>query len=209
MLSAGGARARIGGLGFHILAAGALLAGGALSGGCSKTGSYRIDWQFADTSLPTNAPFQSGDCGRVGVGGIRITASSGGSQDVRAVPCGPGFYEGSLDPGSWTLTLVALDAAGQVKEQEPGTGKLTGMGSVEIQTGDMAPAIPSVFLPPLPQCRDGVDNDRDGRVDLDDADCSDANGLNRELDAECGATDGPSCSNNRPGAAPSADGGSD
>jgi hypothetical protein len=193
MLSADGARARIGGLGLCLLAA------STLAGGCSKTGSYRVDWQFADTALPTKGPFQSGDCGRVGVGAIRITASSGGSDDVRAVPCGTGFYEGTLDPGSWTLTLVALDGAGQIKEQEPGTGNLTGTGLVEVQTGEMAPAIPPVFLPPLPQCRDGVDNDRDGRVDLDDADCRDANGPNRELDAECGVTDGASCHDNRPG----------
>ncbi len=186
MLSAGGARARIGGLGFHLL-----LAASALGAGCSKSGSYRVDWQFADN-------FQSGDCGRVGVGGIRITASSGSSFDVRAVPCAPGFYEGSLDPGSWALTLVALDAEGQVKDSRVGTTYLVGQGAspVEIHTGEMAAAIPAVTLPPLPQCRDGVDNDLDGRVDLDDGDCAG----NPDGPTECGAADGASCYDNPPGA---------
>ena len=195
MLSAGGACSRIGGLTFCLLTA------SALGGGCSKSGSYRVDWQFADS-------FKSGDCGRVGVGGIRISATraDGSLGDARAVPCGPGFYEGSLDQGSWTLSLVALDVEGQVKEQEANTGNLTGMtGSVEIQTGEMAAPIPPVFLPPLPQCRDGVDNDRDGRVDLDDADCAN----NREGPTECGTTDGASCNDNPPGVANPPDAGSD
>lgn len=187
MLSAGGARARIGGLGLGLLAA------GVLAGGCSKSGSYRIEWQFADS-------FQSGDCGRVGVGGIRITAVNGGSQDVRAVPCGPGFYDGGLDEGSWTLTLVALDATGQVKDQRAGTTYLNGQfaSPIDIHTGEMAAPIPAMTLTPLPQCRDGVDNDRDGRVDLDDADCAG----NPDADTECGASDGASCDDNRPGMAP-------
>jgi hypothetical protein len=29
---------------------------------------------------------------------------------------------------------------------------------------------------PRPQCGDGVDNDRDGPVDVDDPDCSDSQG---------------------------------
>jgi hypothetical protein len=202
MLSVGSARPRrIGGLIFCLMAA------SALGGACSKSGSYQVDWQFAtNASEPATRTFQPGDCGRVGVGGIRITATSGASLDVRAVPCGPGFYEGSLDPGSWTLTLVALDAAGQVKETKPNTVNLTGAaGPVEIHTGEMAAAMPPVFLPPLPQCRDGVDNDRDGRVDLDDAACAN----DPDGPSECGATDGTSCYPNPPGGANSADAGPD
>lgn len=178
-----------------------LLAVGVLAGGCSNSGSYRVDWQFApSTAQLTTSNFRSGDCGRVGVGGIRITAtrSDGSVGDARAVPCGPGFFEGSLEQGTWSsLTLVALDGTGQVKERETDTPpRLTGQtGSVEIHTGELAAPIAPIFLIPLPQCRDGVDNDLDGRVDLDDADCS-----NRELDSECGATDGASCNDNRPGA---------
>jgi len=52
-----------------------------------------------------------------------------------------------------------------------------------------------VTLIPQPQCRDGVDNDLDGRVDLDDPDCAG----NPDLPTECGATDSPSCNSHPPG----------
>ncbi len=180
MFTAGGARALIHGLALCLLGAGV----GAGSGGCSNNGSYTLSWQFA-------AEFKSGDCGRVGVSAIGIAATrSDGAQDARAVPCALGFYDGSLDQGSWTLALVALDASGTPKEP-PGSGLLRGQTAspVEIHSGDHAAPIPPVTLPPLPQCRDGVDNDLDGRVDLDDLDCAG----NPEGAAECVAADGVPC----------------
>jgi len=186
MFTAGAGRARIHRFVLCLLGAGASVA----LGGCNNNGSYRINWQFADS-------FQPGDCGRVGVAGIGITATkSDSSQSAISVPCGLGFYDGSLEAGSWTLALVALDATGQDKEP-PGSGLLRGQaaGPVEIRTGEHAAPIPPVTLMPLPQCRDGVDNDLDGRVDLDDADCAG----NPDLSSECGATDKPSCFDNPPG----------
>jgi hypothetical protein len=120
---------------------------------------------------------------------------------VQAVPCGPGFFDGNLDQGSWTLTLVALDATGQVKDPDPNTMFLNGQlaSPVEIHTGEMAPALPRLTLTPLPQCRDGVDNDRDGLVDLDDSGCNDANGPNPNGDTECDPLDVMPCSDNHPG----------
>jgi hypothetical protein len=187
MFTAGGARARIHGLALCLLGVGA-----ALGGGCNNNGSYRINWQFADS-------FQPGDCGRVGVQGIAITATKAdNSQSLVSVPCGLGFYDGSLAEGTWTLGLVALDATGQDKAPAD-SGLLRGQtdtaSPVEIHAGEHAALIPPVTLAPLPQCRDGVDNDLDGRVDLDDADCAG----NPDLPTECGATDGPSCHANPPG----------
>jgi hypothetical protein len=190
MFTAGGARARTHGLALCLLVASAVL------GGCNNNGSYEVRWQFADS-------FVAGDCGRVGVQGIAITATkSGGSQAAVSVPCALGFYDGSLEEGTWTLALVALDASGQVKEQRPGSTLLSSQaaGPVEIRAGEHAAAIPPVTLMPLPQCRDGVDNDLDGRVDLDDADCNNADGPNPDGPTECGATDGPSCNPHLPGA---------
>jgi hypothetical protein len=151
--------------------------------------------------------FQPGDCGRVGVQGIAITATKAdGSQADFAVPCGLGFYDGSLGEGSWTLALVGLDAIGEAKEP-PDTGLLRGQtdptSPVEIHAGEHAAPIPPVTLMPQPQCRDGVDNDLDGRVDLDDPDCNNADGPNPNGATECGATDGPSCRPNLPGMPPS------
>ena len=195
MFTAGAARARIHGLVLCLLGAGA----SAMTGGCNNNGSYRINWEFTPPLEHGTSSFQPGDCGRVGVQGIAITATkSDNSQSLVSVPCGLGFYDGSLPEGSWTLGLVALDANGQ--DKEPGdTGLLRGhtdMASpVEIQAGKHAAPIPVVTLTPQPQCRDGVDNDLDGRVDLDDPDCAG----NPDLPTECGATDSPSCNSNPPG----------
>jgi hypothetical protein len=41
-----------------------------------------------------------------------------------------------------------------------------------VVVDDQLTTVPPITLPPLPQCRDGVDNDGDGRVDLDDAQCA-------------------------------------
>lgn len=195
MFTAGVARARISGLVFGLLAAGA----GAVVTGCDNTGSYRLQWEFAPTLASGDSSFASGDCGRVGVSGIQITATKSGSQAQRVVPCALGFYDGHLDQGTWTLALVATDTAGQVKD--PTMAFLSGttaMDAVEIHTGEQAAPIPPVMLSPLPQCQDGVDNDMDGRVDLDDPDCAgDSTG-----NTECGAMDGPSCNKNPPGVMP-------
>lgn len=175
-------RARIRGLGFCLLSAVAVW------GGCSNSGSYTLSWRF----VADQVDFKSGDCGRVGVSGIGITGTrSDGSQSAIAVPCGLGFYDGSLDQGSWTLELVALDASGLPKVPPPTTvlrGQTAGL-SVEIHAGDQAAPIPPVFLMPLAQCSDGVDNDSDGRVDLDDPGCAgDPQG-----NAECIPADGVPC----------------
>jgi hypothetical protein len=182
MLTADGARSRIRTLGFCLVGA------AAMAGGCSNNGSYRVEWQFRNPPLQ----FQTGDCGLAGVSGIGIAATrSDGAQSAIAVPCALGFYDGSLDQGSWTtLALVALDASGQVKEP-PDSGRLRGQTTspVEIHAGEKAAPIPPILLPPLPQCRDGVDNDLDGRVDLDDPDCAGY----REGAAECVPADGVPC----------------
>jgi len=191
MFTAGGARARIPGLVVCLLAAGL---GADVLGGCSNSGSYTLQWRFADV-------FVSGDCGRVGVSGIQITAkkTDGSVGDQRAVPCALGFYDGSLDPGSWTFDLTGLDASGRPKDPTNAAlfGQTAADSPVEIHTGEHAAPIPPVLLTPLPQCQDGVDNDLDGRVDLDDPDCAG----NPDSPTECGATDAQPCNYHPPGVA--------
>ncbi len=202
MLTAAG-RARIHGLVLCLLGVGA----SAMLGGCNNNGSYRIDWQFRTQALPMSDPtslprfFQTGDCGLAGVSGIQIAAAhpDGSGRVVVGVPCGAGFYDGSLDAGSWTFDLLGLDASGMPKD--PSNAALHGQTTspVEIHAGEKAGPIPAIHLHPLPQCQDGVDNDLDGRVDLDDADCNKADGPNPAGPTEFGATDGPSCYDNPPG----------
>jgi hypothetical protein len=189
----------------RLLTIGVGVGAGVFAGGCSNSGSYTLKWQFNEkvASDPTDS-FKPGDCGRVGVSGIGIAATrSDGKQSSIAVPCGLGFYDGSLDAGSWTLALVALDASGQPKvpiANEPPNeppllrGQTADNSPVEIHAGEQAAPIPSVFLPPLQQCQDGVDNDLDGRVDLDDPDCVNPDGTpNPTGPAECVPADGVSC----------------
>ena len=46
-----------------------------------------------------------------------------------------------------------------------------------IAEGPTVPLDPEIVdLTPRPACEDGVDNDRDGRVDLDDSGCAPSNG---------------------------------
>jgi hypothetical protein len=146
----------------------AVVLGGAvgLAGGCSNDGSYQVSWQFTK-------PFASGACGKAGVSAIAIAASDPkGGLVSQVAPCGPGMFTGKLSDGTWTLALTALDAEGQEKEPAA-SGLLRGAvpAPIDIKSGELTVVQDPVVLPPLPECRDGVDNDNDGRVDLDDPDC--------------------------------------
>ena len=158
-----------------------------LASGCGNDGSYEVKWTFFASVSPSDGtsvvkPFTPGDCGKTGVSGIMITGTKAdGSQDRPVVPCAPGTYTRSLGAGTWTLELTALDAGGHIKEPAA-SGLLRGPPDgaplmVVVTDGQVTSVQAPVLLPPLPACRDGVDNDRDGRVDLDDPDCAgDPNG---------------------------------
>jgi hypothetical protein len=138
--------------------------------GCSNDGSYQVGWTFFDAQ-----PFHPGDCGKVGVSAIAISSgvsADAGQEHPVFVACAPGTYTGRLAPGTWTLVLAAIDAEGHPKE--PATsGLLRGTADgVTVTEGHLTPVPGLVLLPRLPECRDGVDNDHDGRVDLDDPDCA-------------------------------------
>jgi hypothetical protein len=139
----------------------------ALSVGCSNSGSYRVSWAFNADGM-----FVVGSCGASGVSAISIAGTTpDGSTDDAIAPCAPGSFTRSLAPGTWTLNLIALDATGHVKEPAE-TGLLRGVATVSVVEDQLTVVDPVVVLTSLPQCRDGVDNDRDGRVDLDDPDCA-------------------------------------
>ncbi len=144
-------------------------------GGCGSHGSYRISWTF-----PDGMDAASG-CGYHGVDAIRITGSDtgGDGEDITAI-CTAGSLVHSVPTGSWAFEIHSLDVIGQLihplTEPDDQTNK-NGAPMIVIDDGKLADIQPPLVVQPRPECSDGVDNDRDGLVDLADPDChGDPNG---------------------------------
>jgi hypothetical protein len=156
------------------------LAGGvAAAAGCADHGSYSAVWQFLG-----GEPALTG-CGQHGVDSIRVTGmnTTGDSENVVAV-CPASQLTHSVPVGTWTFIVGQLDVRGRPifpsEMDAQGQVVLDGDGNpfpatdptatVEVQKDKTADSFP-VDLTPQPTCRDGVDNNGDGRVDLDDPVC--------------------------------------
>lgn len=147
------------------------LAGGFLAVGCTNYGSYTVAWEF----VGGNADSASADCGMHGVDSIRVigTSSEGDGENVAAV-CPAGQLTHSVPVGTWTFTVHQLDVRGRLIDMmDANDDPVAPMaGAVVKEDGDPVLLDPSpVVLTPRPVCADGVDNDRDGRVDADDPAC--------------------------------------
>lgn len=178
-------------LGVRTLAA--AVAGLGLAGGmgCHSDGSYKVTWTFAGDPMRTTSALT---CAQNGVFSLRIVgASTQGDGDEVEAPCAPGEFTQSVAVGTWSFTVQGLDgsghyrgdqfaaaidadrgvdsdAAGAVETADTAIDFLQATwGPIEIVKGGTAVA--SVALIPRPTCADGVDNNGDGRVDLDDPLC--------------------------------------
>ena len=152
--------------GFAVVAAVAALG----AAGCQKTGGYTISWHFATETAPAG-------CGAHGVDTILVTGASmeGDGESVAAV-CADQTLTHGVPVGTWTFMVHQLDVQGReiLADQNPTTPATT-IGQ------DQTAIFDSVMLASRPLCSDGVDNDGDGRVDLDDPDCkNDLNGASEE-----------------------------
>ena len=146
--------------------------------GCASEGSYQVRWSFSDPALMI---FRPGDCGRHGVSAIAIAGRrDDGKVDDPEAACAPGVFTRQLPTGTWTLELTALDSTGRPKTTTPGF--LQGGITIVVAEDQLAGTDQgTVVLPPLPACQDGVDNDCDGRIDLDDPGCGgDPNGTTEQ-----------------------------
>jgi hypothetical protein len=146
------------------------LAGGLSAAGCTDHGTYTVSWQFLG-----GEPARTG-CGLHGVDGIRVTGSSteGDHEDVVAL-CTDGGLAHSVPVGSWTFMVNQLDVRGRMIEVSDGGGApLPAPTAVAVIAEDATVSLDPeiVDLNPRPACGDGIDNDRDGRVDLDDPECA-------------------------------------
>ena len=142
------------------------LAGGLSAAGCTDHGSYTLSWKFPDDEA-------SRGCGLHGVDAIRVTGANteGDHEHVIAV-CSDGQLSHSVPVGSWTFNVNQLDVRGRPIEVFDADGApVPAPMPAAVIAEDASVTFEPVELIPRPTCADGVDNNRNGRVDLDDPDC--------------------------------------
>ena len=136
--------------------------------GCTQDGSYRVSWNFLADAGPGAAVQSAAEgCGQHGVDAIFVTAvdTSADGDQVLAI-CTLGQVTRSVPAGNWTIQIQAADAQATLIPSIA-TQMVSGV------VGDGAVTELAVLtLPPRPACSDGIDNDRDGLVDLADPDCA-------------------------------------
>lgn len=145
-----------------------VLAGALGSSACGDDPSYTLRWRFIDEEP---GPFSARNCGARGVESFLGTETSadGSRRTFRAV-CGMGELRRSLPEGTWTVSLVGVDPAGNPPSATE-VAMLTGTaGPFEVKLGGPEPIV-EVAVPVRKECADGIDNDGDGLVDADDGGC--------------------------------------
>ena len=172
------------------------LAGGLWAAGCTDYGRYRVSWKFAPDELAYTG------CGLHGVDSLRVTGMStqGDGEDVTTLCTARcpdevdpiGCFAHSVPVGTWTFTVQQLDVRGRLITPTDAQGyplpDPTATATVAADTETpLAPA--PIVLTPRPACGDGVDNDGDGRVDLDDPECDGS----MSTAAECRVGVDPEC----------------
>jgi hypothetical protein len=147
----------------------------ALCVGCGSDGTYMASWKFFTTPDATaeGDPTQEATvaCGAHGVDAIQVSAvSSGGDHHQTTALCTRGVMSDGLGTGQWQFTFRQLDARGDVIPLPEGMSDPQRSG--EIKSSEPTD-LGTVVFARRPACADGVDNDRDGRIDLNDPDCGD------------------------------------
>jgi hypothetical protein len=143
-----------------------LCAVGGLFAGCTDYGSYQVWWQIAGDGANVG-------CGLHGVDSIRLIGSSTeGDRDDYAAVCAEGTVIHSVPVGTWTFALHQVDVRGLFVDMLDGGGQpVAPTAAAVIAEGPPVSLAPDIVdLTPRPTCQDRIDNDRDGRVDLDDLD---------------------------------------
>jgi hypothetical protein len=137
---------------------------------CGESGEYRLTWTFADQ--PVGAPFSARECGIHAVESFVVTAAQvDGSTDSFVAACGRGSVTRSVSPGTWTVSVLGVDAAQRgLGAMDDGKASRGSTEPFEVSEGG-EPVLVHVVVTPRPSCTDGIDNDGDGAVDRDDADC--------------------------------------
>jgi hypothetical protein len=148
---------------------------------CSESGQYKVSWRLEEE-------FSAASCGKHGVASIAFVELQGGAPVGGAVfPCSLGKATRAVAPGRYSVLLSGRDSRGLDKEP-PGSMFLHSTIGEVVVAEDGTADLGEVMLAPQPECRDGVDNDCDGRVDLVDSACS-----SPDVASETAAGEEPSC----------------
>lgn len=145
------------------------LAGGLSAAGCTDHGSYKVSWTFVG-----GEGAESG-CGHHGVDTIHVTGAStaGDGEDVVTL-CAQHEFSHEVPAGDWTFTFHQQDVRGRPIMPTDAQGQPipdpTATATV-VKDTTLEPPL-TVELAARPECSDGIDNDGDGRIDLDDDDCA-------------------------------------
>jgi hypothetical protein len=151
-----------------LFAGGVLFASGWLPAACGSGGSVAVTWHL-DGEPDELSPET---CALHGIDGVRLSLRPLGGQQVayEIYPCFDGGGEIGAAPGSYLLLVEGLGLRGQgFRDPTSGAPAVRAETQVTVVAGDATPV--AVTLVPNPECSDGADNDRDGYVDLYDADC--------------------------------------
>jgi hypothetical protein len=154
--------------------AGLALAVALLTAACGTDGGYTVSWQFfasADATAEGDLTVEpSAACGPHGIDAILVTAvNADGAGHQTTGLCTAGTLIDGLATGQWQFRFQQIDFRGELIP--PPDGLSDPERSATIAEGAPAMLDPIVTFAPRRACADGMDNDRDGRVDLDDPDC--------------------------------------
>ena len=146
------------------------LVGGLSAAGCADHGSYTVSWTFVGDPPE---PAESG-CGLHGVDTIHVTGAStrGDGEDVVTL-CAPGRFTHEIPVGDWAFTFHQLDVRGRPIMPTDAQGAVADptASATVVKDQTLDPPL-TIVLTPRPECSDGIDNDKDGRIDLDDDGCA-------------------------------------
>ena len=138
-----------------------------LTFGCANEGGYELRWTVGDAPAAESCAANGLDIVRVCVvRGDGETCAPGTVLDESDYSCNDGMGAQSLiEAGTHRLCAEALSPAGV---------RLTGFTIVPgLSFNDGEIVVVSIDFPAVPQCGNGLDDDGDGRIDLEDPECSD------------------------------------
>lgn len=137
--------------------------------GCEDKGHYRLEWRFEESEI--DSPLV---CSKRGVEKLRVKVYHTGTTELvvtHEIPCYPPERSRAMQTGVYDLKIEAVRFDGEVFRDPTNNEQLMifWKDGVRISAGKSTPL--EVTFTRVPQCLDGVDNDRDGSVDSGDQGC--------------------------------------